>query len=129
MAAKRFRARRGKGGDESLFEIEAYVTELRVPEESSLQGKGRRQIESEFEKLEVEFVGLICAHQRIHTATWRGRISGGDILVLESAPEGIDKVVNAYGLELVGAGAEVSGDLKSDELALVEAVVSPAGMI
>ena len=48
---------------------------------------------------------------------------------MEAAPEGIDKVVNAYGLELVGSGAEVSDDLKSDDLALVEAVVSPAGMI
>ena len=122
-------ARRAKSGDESLFEIEAYVTELRVPEESALQGKGRRQVETEFEKHEVEFVGLIREHQRIHSATWRGRISGGDILVLEAAPEGIDKVVNAYGLELVGSGAEVSDDLKSDDLALVEAVVSPAGMI
>ncbi|MFP6778519.1 MAG: SLC13 family permease, partial [Alphaproteobacteria bacterium] len=122
-------ARRTKAGEESLFEIEAYVTELLVPEESALLGKGRRQVETEFERLEVEFVGLIREHQRIHSATWRGRISVGDILVLEAAPEGIDKVVNAYGLELVGSGAEVSGDLKSDELALVEAVVSPAGMI
>ena len=70
-------------------------------------GKGRRQIESEFEKHEIEFVGLIRADQRIHSATWRGRISADDILVLETAPEGIDKVVSTFGLELVGSGAEV----------------------
>ncbi len=122
-------ARRAKQDDGSLFEIEAYITELSVPEDSSLLGKGRRQIEAEFEKLEIEFVGLIRAHQRIHSATWRGRVSAGDILVLEADPEGIDKAVSGFGLDMVGSGAEVSDDLKSDEVALVEAVVSPAGMI
>jgi di/tricarboxylate transporter len=122
-------ARRAKQADDSLFEIEAYVTELRVPEDSPLLGKGRRQIESEFEKHEVALVGLIREHQHIHSATWRGRISSADILVLEAAPEGIDKLVSTYGLEMVGSGAEVSDDLKFDEVALVEAVVSPAGMI
>ncbi len=122
-------ARRAKQEDSSLFEIEAYVTELSVPEDSPLLGKGRRQIEAEFEKLEIEFVGLIRAHQRIHSATWRGRVSAGDILVLEADPEGIDKAVSGFGLDMVGSGAEVSDDLKSDEVALVEAVVSPAGMI
>ena len=122
-------ARRTKSEDDTLFEIDAYVTELSVPEKSALIGQGRRQLEDEFESHSVEFAGLIRAHQRIHSATWRGRISVGDILVLEADAEGIDKVVNAYDLELVGSGAEVSGDLKSDEVALVEAVVSPAGMI
>ena len=122
-------ARRAKQGEDSLFEIEAYVTELRVLEESTLLGKGRLQIETEFEELEIAFVGLIREHQRIHSATWRGRISPGDILVLEAAPDGIDKVINTYNLELVGSGAEVSEDLKSDEVSLAEAVVSPAGMI
>ena len=122
-------ARRAKQEVSSLFEIEAYVTELSVPEDSPLLGKGRRQIEAEFEKLEIEFVGLIRAHQRIHSATWRGRVSAGDILVLEADPEGIDKAVSGFGLDMVGSGAEVSDDLKSDEVALVEAVVSPAGMI
>ncbi len=122
-------ARRAKQEDSSLFEIEAYVTELSVPEDSPLLGKGRRQIEAEFEKFEIEFVGLIRADQRIHSATWRGRVSAGDILVLEADPEGIDKAVSGFGLDMVGSGAEVSDDLKSDEVALVEAVVSPAGMI
>lgn len=122
-------ARRTKQDEGSLFEIEAYVTELSVPEESPLLGKGRAQIEGAFEKFEIEFVGLIRQRQRIHSATWRGRIVAGDVLVLEAAPEGIDKAVSSLGLELVGSGAEVIEDLKSDEVALVEAVVSPAGMI
>lgn len=122
-------ARRTKQDEGSLFEIEAYVTELSVPEESPLLGKGRAQIEGAFEKFEIEFVGLIRQRQHIHSATWRGRIVAGDVLILEAAPEGIDKAVSSLGLELVGSGAEVIEDLKSDEVALVEAVVSPAGMI
>jgi di/tricarboxylate transporter len=122
-------ARRGKSEDSALFEIDAYVTELSVPEGSALVGKGRRQLEAEFEGHGAELAGLIRSHQRIHSATWRGTVAAGDILVLEADPEGIDKLVGTYGLELVGSGKDVSGDLKSDDVALVEAVVSPAGMI
>ncbi len=122
-------ARRRKTDTKSLFEIEDYVTELLVPEDCPLIGKGHKQVEQELETMEVEFIGLIRSNQRIHSATWRGKISSGDILVLEAAPDGIDKVVNQFNLELVGSGTEVSDDLKSDDLSLTEAVVSPTGMI
>ena len=66
---------------------------------------------------------------RIHTATWRGRIKQDDILVIEAAPEGIGETVGALGLELVGVGREVADALGSEDLALLEVVVSPNGMI
>lgn len=121
--------RRRQTDKKSLFEIEDYLTELLIPDECSLIGNGRNQIEQEFEVMEVEFIGLIRSNQRIHSATWRGRISSGDILVLEAAPDGIDKVVSKYNLELVGSGSDVSEDLKSEDFTLTEAVVSPTGMI
>jgi di/tricarboxylate transporter len=96
------RARRAGHAPEELFDIEAHDAAL---------------------------VGLIRGAQRIHTATWRGRVSEDDILVIEAPPDGIDKVVKKLGLELVGSGAEVAEDLKSDDVEVIEAVVSPGGMI
>ena len=123
------RARRAAHKEDDLFDIDDYVTEARVPEKAEIIGDGRRQIEELFEKHQASLVGLIREGQRIHSAVWRGRVSAGDILVIEAAPEGINEVVQALGLELVGTGKEVSGDLASEDLAIVEAVVSPGGRV
>jgi len=123
------KARRAATKEDSLFDIDDYVTEARVPEEADIIGHGRRQIETLFNEHQASLVGLIRKGQRIHSAVWRGRISAGDILVIEAAPDGINDIVEAPGLELVGTGKEVSGELGSGDLAVVEAVVSPGGRI
>jgi len=123
------KARRAATKEDSLFDIDDYVTEARVPEEADIIGHGRRQIETLFNEHQASLVGLIRKGQRIHSAVWRGRISAGDILVIEAAPDGINDIVQALGLELVGTGKEVSGELGSGDLAVVEAVVSPGGRI
>jgi di/tricarboxylate transporter len=123
------RARREGGATQDILNIDDYVTEARVPKDAALIGKGVRQLESTFDEQSAELVGLIREGQRIHTATWRGRVKQDDILVIEAAPEGISETVQALGLELVGVGREVSDDLKSEDLALLEVVVSPNGMI
>ncbi len=123
------RARREGGAASEIIDIDDYVTEVRVPEEAELIGKGRVQLESAIEGQDAQLVGLIRADQRIHTATWRGRVRADDILLVEAAPDAINEVVRALGVELVGADREVAKDLRSEDLAIVEAVVSPAGMI
>ena len=122
-------ARRRRAEDAELFDIANYVTELRVSEGSSLVGKGMRGTSTAFEDADAEVVGVIRGEVRFHSATWRGRIRADDVLVVEAAPEGIDKVVSALELELVGAGTDVTEDLHSDEVVLVEAVVNPGGMM
>jgi len=110
------KARRAATKEDSLFDIDDYVTEARVPEEADIIGHGRRQIETLFNEHQASLVGLIRKGQRIHSAVWRGRISAGDILVIEAAPDGINDIVQALGLELVGTGKEVSGELGSGDL-------------
>lgn len=122
-------ARRRQADDGALFDIAAYMTELRVTEGSALIGKGMRGLSEAFEGGDAVVVGVIRGDARFHTATWRGRVRDGDVLVVEAPAEGIDRVVSELGLEMVGAGAEVTEDLRSDEITLVEAVVSPGGMI
>ncbi|MCY4642757.1 MAG: SLC13 family permease [Gammaproteobacteria bacterium] len=123
------RARREGGTTPRIIEIDDYVTELRIPENSTLIGKGPRQIRTIFDAQHAKLLGLIRDNQKVQLATWRGRVKLGDILVIGAAPEEISETIQALGLELVGAGPS---DAKADSargLAFIEAVVSPEGLL
>lgn len=93
-------ARRKHIPTQELFQLGAYVTEVRVPPDSKAVGKMLSELEHETESSDVLIVGLIRGNQSIMGAAWRERIQPGDVLILESDPKGIDKFVSALRLEL-----------------------------
>ena len=123
------RARREGGSAPRIIEIDDYLTELRVPSGSSLLGKGRRQLRSVFEAQSTQLLELIRDSQRVQLKSWRGRVKRGDVLVVGAAPEDLAEMIQTLGLELVGAAPKDAPTSASGELAIVEAVVSPAGTI
>jgi di/tricarboxylate transporter len=123
------KARRAQKPPEELFDIADYMTEAKVPDEASVIGTSIGDVRDLAEKQEAEIIGLIRGERRIFGPSRRWRIAAGDVLVIEAAPEAIDKAVSALGLELVGRGEEVSKDLKSEDWALMEVVVAPRSRI
>jgi len=117
-----------KGEAEKAFEIEDYITEARVGEES----KAADLTISEFEDLteaEVSVVGLIRNEDRRLVPTGFARIRAGDILVLRGDADALEAAIAAGKLELVGEQGKASELLKSEEVDLVEAVVSPGSTL
>ncbi|MDD9991829.1 MAG: SLC13 family permease [Rhodospirillales bacterium] len=123
------RARREGGPAPRIIEIDDYLTELRVPPDSSLIGKGPRQLRTIFDAQSAKLLELIRGGERVQLTAWRGRVKRGDILVVGAAPEEIAETIQTLELELVGAAPKDARPSGSEDLALVEAVVSPAGMI
>ena len=123
------RARREGGPAPRIIEIDDYLTELRVPPGSSLVGKGPRQLQAIFEAQSAQLLELIRERERVPLTAWRGRVKRGDILVVGAAPEDIAETIQTLDLELVGAAPKDARPSGSEDLALVEAVVSPEGMI
>ena len=121
--------RRGEDNAGDLFDVSAYITEIRVMEGSSLIGKGMRGLLEAFEANNAKPLAIIRSEDRQQIATWIGRIRVGDILIVEAPAQGLDKLVSSLDVELVGTGSEAADDLNSGDLALIEAVVSPGGMI
>ena len=114
--------RRSVRAAQNLFEIESYLTEARVPEGARAAGKLLSALDEIAEKEDAEIIALVRGERRMLRSRWRWRVEPEDVLVIEAAPEAIDKAVAAMGLELVGSGAEI---LKSDDVTVVEAVVTP----
>ena len=123
------RARREGGPAPRIIEIDDYLTELRVPPGSSLVGKGPRQLQAIFEAQSAQLLELVRERERVPLTAWRGRVKRGDILVVGAAPEDIAETIQTLDLELVGAAPKGARPSGSEDLALVEAVVSPEGMI
>ncbi len=118
------KARRERSAPDELFDIKDYLTEARVQDESEIVGKLLREVEDVAAEHDATILGVVRDERRILRPTWRGALEAGDILILEAAPESLDKVVTALGLTLADDGKDVTETLRSDEVGLVEAVVT-----
>jgi len=116
--------RRGKSGPDELFHIENYITELRLPESSSLVRKRLREI-NEFSHNETNIIGLVRGKERRLEPSAHTRLLAGDILMISADADNLQKLVQATGLELVGSEKITRADLESEEVTMLEAVVKP----
>jgi di/tricarboxylate transporter len=116
--------RQGKSSSEGLFEIENYVTEVIIPEDSGLNGKRLREVNL-FCKADVNIVGLIRDGERRMEPSAMSKLRAADILIVSSDTENLKKMVDAAGLELVGSKPIGQSDLESDDVTIIEAVIMP----
>ncbi len=109
---------------EELFQIEDYISEVRVPEDSNIVGRPLRELEAATEA-EVTIVGLVRGEWRIAAPPRFEILQAGDILTVEADSEALKSLVDAAHLELVGSKELHEEVLGSDEVSVVEAVVRP----
>lgn len=117
-----------KPGAAPAFEIDDYITEATVPEGAKAAG----MTVHELEKLagdEVIIAGIIHDDQRRLVPTGYHRLRAGDALVLRGDANALKVMIDGGGLALVGDREFGREDLQSDEIDLVEAVVSPGSLL
>lgn len=111
-----------------LFDIESYVTEVRVPEGNPHIGKTLREIDELTKDIDSVIMDQI-RDERSYPASTRKELRAGDILKIEAAPDEIDKFVSKLDLEI---GAEASGvgpREMADDATLMEVVVAPGSRL
>ena len=123
------RSRRALAAHQDIFHIEDYVAEAKVPENSATIGKTVGELDELGREQDVVIIGLIRNRMRIFAAARHQRIKADDILVVEAGPKEIDRFVKTHELELVGTDEEGTAFLRTDEIALSEAVVKPGSPI
>ncbi|MCL4272531.1 MAG: anion permease [Anaerolineales bacterium] len=116
--------RKSKSNNDGLFDIENYITEVKIPEKSKLNGKRLYEI-SDFSKAEVIVIGLIRGSERRMEPSAQTKLLAGDILIVSADAENLQKLVAASGLELVGDKKIQKDELDSDDVTLLEGVVMP----
>lgn len=116
--------RKSNSSSEGLFDIDNYITEVKIPENSIIDGKRLYEI-GEFSKAETIVIGLIRDNQRRMEPSAHRKLRAGDILIVSADAENIKKLVASLGLELVGDKTIQQNDLDSDDIITMEAVVMP----
>ena len=115
-------------GERQRFQVDAYVAEISVPENSPAVGQQVRELDDICENVDVVIVGLIRRGKRLPGQGRRRMIRTGDILVVEAAADDIDKFVGELKLEYVGSDKH-EGVLAGGDLSLMEVVVPPNARI
>lgn len=115
--------RRGKTASDELFEIEKYVTEGRITQDSRLVGRSLPEI-NRFVENGVNLLGLVRDGERRFALDPQFIFRSGDILILETDTEDLERLMSRAGLELVGSQEIIRTELESDEVTLLEAVVT-----
>jgi di/tricarboxylate transporter len=111
-----------------LFDIENYVTEMRVPEDNPNIGKTLREIDEMTADIDAVIMDQIRGDRAYPPAT-RKQLRAGDILKIEASPEEIDKFVSKLGLEIGGEVAGAEPREAPDDATLMEVVVTPGSRL
>lgn len=108
---------------DAAINIENYVVEARVPEDSPLVDKPAGELEALGEG-EVKLTTIVRERYRRYKPTPALRLRAGDLLLLEGEPNALEKVVARGGLELGGRSEERSEEGDGDTVGVIEGVVT-----
>ncbi len=121
-------SRRGQTPSADAFDLAEYVTEVRILEGSRLKGAKLPEIHRFAEK-GVNILGLVRNGERRLAPPPQTVFRADDILILQIDSEALQSLVAKAQLALVGSERIVSEDVQSDEVTLMEAVVTTNSML
>jgi di/tricarboxylate transporter len=120
--------RSGGSGEEISFEVDEYITEVRVPEEHKLVGETLHAVTEALGDA-VSLLGLVRGKRSMPARNHYERIQAGDVLIVEADAKDLKEAVDKLGLELAARGEDAEALIKSGNLHLAEAVVLPDSRI
>ncbi len=114
--------RAAKKSEKDLFDIDDYMTEVKVKRDAKARGVTLAELE-EISDAEVQILGLVHKNKRIHAPDENLVLQTGDILILESDAEALETFLNDTGFQLA-AGKQFRKDAEgSRDIAISEAVL------
>ncbi len=114
---------------DAAFDLQPYVTEVRLTEQSSLVGKFMLEVMEELEEKDVTVAALIHNDHPMPYPPVTDRAEAGDIIAITGDAEALDTAIADFKLDLVGAENRAQEHIKSDRVSLIEAVVTPGARI
>jgi di/tricarboxylate transporter len=109
---------------EDIFQMEDYITELKIPEGSKFIGLSLAEFEEKIDA-DCQILGRIRKHKKQHKLSSQDLIELGDVFIVETASERIHELINHAQLEIYGEKWLPQETLHSDEIATLEAVIPP----
>ena len=106
------------------YRLREYLTELVIRSDSTLLDKTLR--ETDFSQmLDIEVLEIQRGRQKLRLFLQEIRLKGGDVLIVKGNLENILKIRDTEGVDILAEAKLSDRDLKSEEITLAEAVISP----
>ncbi|MBW6463036.1 MAG: SLC13 family permease [Firmicutes bacterium] len=115
--------RQGRVSQEDLFEIDSYLTEVYVPEGSKFAGKRLLDL-GQVSDGAVVVVGHVRNKRKLPFFSPYRVFEKGDHIILQANAEDLTEFLDVTGLKLTASKKLSEADLSSDEISIVEAVVT-----
>lgn len=116
---------KGDSITEDLFQIGAYVTEVKILKKSALIDKQFKEVEELIKDLDIVIFSLIHEKERFSYPSPNLVLKENDILLLEGSPDTIDKFVSKFDLAILTPEATDKKMLRFPDGNSFEIVVPP----
>jgi di/tricarboxylate transporter len=121
--------RKGQARPEELFELESYLSEVRIPGGSGWIGRALEDIVPQLD-VDVTVIGIVRGDREIPPPFRAEPLGAGDVLLVEVEPGHLDALVSGSDLEAVGTVELRDRFLSSDqEMRVMEVVVRPESFL
>ena len=106
------------------YRLREYLTELLIREDSPLLDKTLRETDFS-QQLDIEVLEIQRGREKLRLFLQEIRLQGGDILIVKGNLDNILKVRDTEGVDILADVKLSDRDLKSEDVTLAEAVISP----
>ncbi|MEE4176205.1 MAG: SLC13 family permease [Bacteroides sp.] len=114
--------RAAKKSEKELFDVDDYISEVEVPNDSDFAGKPISELYAKT-TADVQLLGIVRDKKRIHAPSDDTLIFGKDILILESDADELESFLKDTKLKIVGDKKFRKDAEGSEKIAFAEAVV------
>ena len=121
--------KKGKPQGHDLYNIEEYISEIKVTKESPLNGASYQEMSDFLAQFDAEYISLYRKNKIRRFTRASDPLQEGEMLLLEISPENIDKFITRMRVEIVGMGNMKKNFLRLDKTDLMEVIVSPTARI
>jgi di/tricarboxylate transporter len=123
----RFTPRReGQRAPEELFQIDDYISEVSVPEDSKIAGRTiYEMIAAMGKERDVTVVAIVRGDRHISAPSWYESIEVDDILLVEANSEDLKYLIDDMGLKLAECKGDCRAILGADDIRMIEAIITP----
>lgn len=111
-----------------LYKIHDYISEVKIPENSPVIGKTRRELENMIEG-DFSILGLIRKRKKRLAIASDEELLANDILIIEASHEDLDRLIKKGNLELFHGEIVEPELLKGEDISTIEAVVTPGSRV
>lgn len=116
--------RKPEKSSEDLYQIQDYISEIKIPTGSPVVGMTREKLENLIEG-DFSILGMIRKRKKHLVISPDEKLIEGDVLIIEASHEDLNSLLLKGKLELVHGDIISPESLRGEEISTMEAVVTP----